>query len=101
MSPRHAVGVVTSDWAQQQIVMGKGARRWSSREFRLEVHKVAGEISNAAGRTATDRPAVDLAARINEKSRQKLENIIGKPKILTLAVVVGYNVTTETVGGVA
>ncbi|HOB35592.1 MAG: NYN domain-containing protein [Firmicutes bacterium] len=78
LSPRHAVGVVTSDWAQQQIVMGKGARRWSSREFRLEVHKVAGEISNAAGRTATDRPAVDLAARINEKSRQKLENIIGK-----------------------
>ncbi len=73
LSERYPVGVVTSDWAQQQIVMGKGARRWSSREFYLEVNKVTGQISSAAGRTLVDRPTTALANRLDEKSRKNLE----------------------------
>lgn len=70
---RHQVGVVTSDWAQQQIVMGKGARRWSSREFYGEVQKVIGQISKAASKTKVDKPTTALANRLGEKMKQDLE----------------------------
>ncbi|HBI56735.1 MAG TPA: NYN domain-containing protein [Firmicutes bacterium] len=73
-----AVGVVTSDWAQQQIVLGKGARRWSSREFYLEAKKIAGQISNAADRTQIDRPTTELGNRLDKKSRKTLENMANK-----------------------
>jgi predicted RNA-binding protein with PIN domain len=73
LSVRHKVGVVTSDWAQQQIVLGKGARRWSSREFLQEVIKVTGHISNVARRTRMDRPTTTLGNRLDEKIRKKLE----------------------------
>lgn len=74
------VGVVTSDWAQQQIVLGKGARRWSSREFYLEVKKIAGQISNAAGRTQVDRPTTELGNRLDLKARKILQNMANKNK---------------------
>lgn len=78
LSEHYCVGVVTSDWAQQQIVMGKGARRWSSREFYIEVKKITGQISNAAGRTLTDRPTTALGNRLDPKSRKKLEKLTYK-----------------------
>lgn len=76
LSERHQVGVVTSDWAQQQIVMGKGARRWSSREFYQEVLKITGQISRAAGRTKADRPTTELANRLGKEARKNLEKLI-------------------------
>jgi len=78
LSERYQVGVVTSDWAQQQIVMGKGARRWSSREFYQEVIKVTGQISSAASKTRIDRPTTALANRLDEKSRKNLEKLLQK-----------------------
>lgn len=72
------VGVVTSDWAQQQIVLGKGARRWSSREFYIEVKKIAGQISNAADRTQVDRPTTELSNRLDLKARKILQNMANK-----------------------
>lgn len=76
LSERYPVGVVTSDWAQQQIVLGKGARRWSSREFYHEVNKVTSMISSAAGRTRTDRPTTALVNRLDRKSRESLEKYL-------------------------
>lgn len=76
LSERYPVGVVTSDWAQQQIVLGKGARRWSSREFYHEVKRVTSQISSAAGRTRADRPTTALANRLDPKSRKSLEKYI-------------------------
>lgn len=75
LSGRHQVAVVTSDWAQQQIVLGKGARRWSSREFLGEVTRIRGLISNSARRTRRDRAPSDLHARINDKTRKILEQM--------------------------
>lgn len=69
---KEPVGVVTSDWAQQQIVLGKGARRWSSREFILEVKKTYGNISRDASRTRLDRPTTELGNRIDLKAREIL-----------------------------
>ena len=78
LSERHKVGVVTSDWAQQQIVMGKGARRWSSREFLQEVNKVTGQISNQAKQTQLDRPTTALANRLDKDIRKSLEKFVHK-----------------------
>jgi len=73
-----AVGVVTSDWAQQQIVLGKGARRWSSREFYLEVKKIVGQIANAADSTALDRRTTELKNRIAAKDLKALQAMMEK-----------------------
>ncbi|NLY33084.1 MAG: NYN domain-containing protein, partial [Firmicutes bacterium] len=69
---KESVGVVTSDWAQQQIVLGKGARRWSSREFVQEVRKTYGKISRDARRTRLDRPTTELGNRLDLKAREIL-----------------------------
>jgi len=77
---KQVVGVVTSDWAQQQIVLGKGARRWSSREFYQEVKKVSGQITRAADRTKVDRPTIELVNRIDLEARKILQKIINENK---------------------
>jgi uncharacterized protein len=38
--PKHLVRVVTSDWAEQQLVMGSGAVRMTPREFHFELERV-------------------------------------------------------------
>lgn len=75
MSGRHQVAVVTSDWAQQQIVLGKGARRWSSREFLSEVTRVRGLIADSARRTRQKKISSALSTRINKKTREILEQM--------------------------
>jgi hypothetical protein len=72
---KESIGVVTSDWAQQQIVLGKGARRWSSREFILEIKKTSGKISKDAGRTQLDRPTTELGSRIDLKARKIMQKM--------------------------
>ena len=74
------VGVVTSDWAQQQIVLGKGARRWSSHEFYLETRRISSQISDAARRTGADRPATELKSRLGLRSWKALQNMADKDK---------------------
>jgi hypothetical protein len=77
---KQVVGVVTSDWAQQQIVLGKGARRWSSREFYQEVKKITSQITRAANRTKVDRPTTELVNRLDSKARKNLQKIINQNK---------------------
>lgn len=42
--PKNLVKVVTSDWAEQQVVMGSGAVRLSPREFSWELDKMKKQI---------------------------------------------------------
>ncbi len=75
LSGRHQVAVVTSDWAQQQIVLGKGARRWSSQEFRGEVVRVRGLISTSASHTRRERGTTSFATRLDVSARRQLEGL--------------------------
>ena len=42
--PKNLVRVVTSDWAEQQVVLGSGAVRISPREFSWELEKMKQDI---------------------------------------------------------
>ena len=77
LSGRHQIAVVTSDWAQQQIVLGKGARRWSSQEFRGEVVRIRGLISTSANRTRRERGTTNFATRLSANARRQLE-VLGR-----------------------
>lgn len=74
------IGVVTSDWAQQQIVLGKGARRWSSREFYVEVERVSRLISNAADNTLARKPRTELQNRLNLEGQKIVKGMETKGK---------------------
>lgn len=74
------IGVVTSDWAQQQIVLGKGARRWSSREFHSEVEKVSKQISAAADNTLARKPRTELQSRLNPNAWETIKRMGTKGK---------------------
>ncbi|MTI94249.1 MAG: NYN domain-containing protein [Firmicutes bacterium] len=73
LTDRNQVAVVTSDWAQQQIVMGKGARRWSSREFYLEYKRVSAVISQSARNTQTDQQTTRLETRLKNEALKDLK----------------------------
>lgn len=75
-----AVAVVTSDWAQQQIVLGKGARRWSSREFYHEVLRVSRQISRTADSTRAKGPRTELKNRVGENAWKILAKLVAKDK---------------------
>lgn len=45
--PKNLVRVVTSDWAEQQVVMGSGAVRVSPREFSWELDKMKAQIKSS------------------------------------------------------
>lgn len=72
---RNKVKVATSDWAEQQVVLGSGATRISARELKIEletvkksIHKKTEQINDT--RTAlSDRISVE-AATILEKWRR-------------------------------
>lgn len=74
------IGVVTSDWAQQQIVLGKGARRWSSREFYEEVERVSRQISNAADNTLARKPRTELQNRLNLEGQKIIRGMEAESK---------------------
>lgn len=79
-SRKETMGVVTSDWAQQQIALGKGARRWSSREFYAEIQKITKLISRTAGQTKADRGTTDIKNRLDPKTWQALGSLVSKGK---------------------
>jgi len=73
--PEADMGVVTSDWAQQQIVLGKGARRWSSGEFYLEVQRVLSAIATKAKHTQRGSQTTRFENRLNLNIKENMEEI--------------------------
>lgn len=69
------VKVVTNDYAEQQIIMGKGAARVSARELRLDIDnsKVKIKEKNVVFGKKIDRNRLD--ERLDKEILSKLENI--------------------------
>jgi predicted RNA-binding protein with PIN domain len=69
------VKVVTNDYAEQQIIMGKGAARVSARELRLDIDnsKVKIREKNVVFGKKIDRNRLD--ERLDKEILSKLENI--------------------------
>ncbi len=69
------VKVATNDYAEQQIVLGKGATRISSRELSIEIENIKQKIkeSNNNGQKRIQRHS--LEDRLNSEVLSKLEKI--------------------------
>jgi predicted RNA-binding protein with PIN domain len=70
-SRRNRVRVATSDWAEQQVVLGSGATRISARELKIELENVKNCIKKKTQETNIDRSI--LSDRINSEVAQVLE----------------------------
>lgn len=68
---RNFVVVATSDWAEQQIVLGSGATRISARELKIELKNVTKKISKKTSETRERR--MILQDRLDEKTVEILE----------------------------
>lgn len=67
------IRVATSDWIEQQVVMGRGGTRISARELKLEVdhYKEMIRRKNKANNETNDM----LMRRLDEKTLEKLEKL--------------------------
>lgn len=66
-----SVKVATSDWVEQQIVMGRGGTRISARELKLEINSLKNKITN---KNKTNNQVNDLTiGRLDENILQKLK----------------------------
>ena len=73
---KNKVRVATSDWAEQQFVLGSGATRISARELRIEMEQVKKNIRKKAEEIGRNRSALedrldDQTVQILEKWRRK------------------------------
>lgn len=72
MDKRDFIRVATNDWAEQQIVLGKGKSRLSARELRIEVEgankKIKKTIQNVKARNTLD-------SLVDKKTLEKLEKL--------------------------
>lgn len=75
LSKYDVVKVATNDYAEQQIVLGKGASRISSRELKMDLEEAKSRIrkkqSNSGGRIQRNW----LEDRLDKETLSKLENI--------------------------
>ncbi len=69
----YALAVATSDWAEQQIVMGKGARRYSAQELLYEVEKAQKSMSKKHLNTQGHSGREFLEYRLTEDLRKTME----------------------------
>lgn len=69
----HKVAVATSDWAQQQIVLGKGARRYSARELWEEVSAVQKMLWQEYAPVKHQHKRNMLEHRLGEDVREQME----------------------------
>ena len=69
------IKVVTNDYAEQQIILGKGAARVSARELKLDINRAKMKIKekNVVLSKKIDRNRLD--ERLDEEILSKLENI--------------------------
>ncbi|WIF95611.1 NYN domain-containing protein [Caminicella sporogenes] len=68
---RNIVKVVTSDWAEQQVVIGSGAVRVTPRELKYEIDLIKGKIKNKID--MENRKKSTLSDRIDQKILEALE----------------------------
>ncbi|MFZ5966811.1 MAG: NYN domain-containing protein [Bacillota bacterium] len=72
---RNRVRVATSDWAEQQVVLGSGATRISVRELKIEVEKIGNDITKKTETMKKNRSTLEeridgSVAEILEKWRR-------------------------------
>ena len=72
MPPRAKVIVATSDWAEQRLVMGKGALRMPARELYYKVQSVEKNIQKTIEKSKKNSTGM-LEAQLDENIRKKLE----------------------------
>lgn len=75
LSKYDEVKVVTNDYAEQQIVLGKGASRVSARELKLDLDNAKERIRE---RTSSQQKKIQrnfLEDRLDKETLSKLENI--------------------------
>ncbi|QZY54645.1 NYN domain-containing protein [Crassaminicella profunda] len=68
---RNFVMVATSDWAEQQVVLGSGAVRISARELKIELDRIVKKIHKKTAATKQIRST--LQDRIDKEIVEKLE----------------------------
>jgi hypothetical protein len=69
------VKVATNDYAEQQIVLGKGASRISSRELKLDLDNVKAKIKDKNSSQQKKIQRNWLEDRLDKETLSKLENI--------------------------
>jgi predicted RNA-binding protein with PIN domain len=67
------VYVATSDYAEQRMILGRGAHRISAREFRMDVDKMV--LAFKRFDKSDDRSQRFLDQRLDDTTRQKLEKM--------------------------
>lgn len=70
------VRVATSDWMEQQIVLGRGGTRISARELEMEIFNEKKLIKRK--RTTANKKNDLLLGRLDEETIKKLNTLIGK-----------------------
>ena len=75
LSKYDVIKVATNDYAEQQIILGKGAIRVSSRELKLDIEEAKTKIKSR--QTNSDRKIQRnwLEDRLDKETLSKLENI--------------------------
>lgn len=68
---RNSVVVATSDWAEQQVVLGSGATRISARELKIELNRIFKKIHKKTEASKQERSI--LQDRIDKDIVEKLE----------------------------
>ena len=71
MGKRRKIKVATSDWIQQQIVLGRGASRISARELELEIDSIKRKIKRKRKKEKETNEM--LMGRLDPKLIEKLE----------------------------
>ena len=75
LSKYDVVKVATNDYAEQQIVLGKGASRISSRELKMDLEEAKNKIRKKQSNTGGKIQRNWLEDRLDKETLSKLENI--------------------------
>ena len=75
LSKYDVVKVATNDYAEQQIILGKGASRLSARELRLDVEEAKTKMKSKQITSERKIQRNWLEDRLDEETLSKLENI--------------------------
>ena len=75
LSKYDVVKVATNDYAEQQIVLGKGASRISSRELKMDLEEAKNKIRKKQSNTSGKIQRNWLEDRLDKETLSKLENI--------------------------
>ncbi|MGL4796489.1 MAG: NYN domain-containing protein [Paraclostridium sp.] len=75
LSKYDVVKVATNDYAEQQIVLGKGASRISSRELKMDLDEAKSRIRRKQSNTGGKIQRNWLEDRLDRETLSKLENI--------------------------